>query len=254
MDSKCAWDMRRSFIENVELEKIGAGSTFSVKRLDKGKLFERWRQVLGPGQADLIESRIVPFLKGFQMYFAQAVETEESETGERGLNAVMVGPQTGFIPDVMVATTLYDTLINVTRQKLNQRFQEVGRNLAGRDPEYVRLQIFLENLHLYKEEGYHCWSRLRDGTWSTPPDDIGLLVEEIDRRANLANAFTEQLSIEVDELRRNGVLSSAAIADNGWRFEFKRPSTFTKLWYVGYPEILPTAQIKIWKDKKGRKK
>jgi hypothetical protein len=244
MDTNCAWNMDTTFVEDVELDKVGAGSTFSLQRITKEKFNKRWSGLVGDR---LASHGVLPFLQGFQMYFVNPVETDEKQ-------AVMVGPQTGFIPEVVRTRQLYHDLREVTGSKLDERIQEIGEDSSRRDPECARLRIFIENLGLYEEEGYHSWNRLRDGAWTIPPDDIGTLVEAVDRKANLANAYTEQLVEELNSIATTGKINRAAIADNGWRFEFKHPGVGTKLWYIGYPEISPIVDMRIWRDKKGRKK
>lgn len=255
-DTHCAWDRDRATVEMVELKKAGRGTTFSIQRLTEKRLAEQWAENLGvsPGEAEqVLKEEILPFLNGYQFYFVETMEMKHAVEREKEMlvkdrktSPILLGPHTGAVPEVTTPKRLYEELQKVTKKRISDKEDEIGRTLAERDPEYQGWKRFLTELNGYaKEEGF-CWARLRDAAWSLPPDVLVDLAGALDKASTLSGGIMEALVVDTNDLINRKELLEHAILDQRWRFKVEKSSMLART-----TEGIYASQVnyKVWKTK-----
>lgn len=153
VNANVGWEMNETsplLVEDIEVKKVDAGDHYGVKRIVRGEHKALWAEHLGLSvgspEFEKYYTRVTNVLEKHGFYFASSAEMSEDE-------AILIGPNSGFVPAVIKPAVLIDKLIEET----SKRISKDGDSINGIDAE-----SFGNRLATLKKNGVFCWNTLFD--------------------------------------------------------------------------------------------
>lgn len=220
------------FVLDLEVDKVGAGEHFSVKRITREGHVKALMQAfeISQKQAHEFETewypKIMDRLSKHMFHFVRSAEQKDNQ-------AVLIGPNSGFVPAVIKPHLLIESLLAETASKYNELTggQDIrNTHNAALTSQAEDLRLFYKRLLQMHATGFFSWNRLTDGAANITALEL--------RRAYLPAAASggripppaqHRLAMTYKTLEEAGLISDE-IFYGDWALRMFKPNILKRIW------------------------